>query len=168
MMFRERILSQINVILQSVESIVSQLQEVRQYPNDEEQLWWDCQHVQLQCQSISQEDYHENCSYFETSSEINNNIEDEEARCAVSDLGPLCSVHEDEEHAEVYHALLRAFVEADPEQGGVVTHQSFAHLLDTAANVLAAHEDCAYILEDEDAMQAMFEAVNLSRSGLIS
>ena len=92
MMFRERILSQINVILQSVESIVSQLQEVRQYPNDEEQLWWDCQHVQLQCQSISQEDYHENCSYLETSSEINNNIEDEEARCAVSDnLGPLCS-----------------------------------------------------------------------------
>ena len=167
-MFRERILSQINVILQSVESIVSQLQEVRQYPNDEEQLWWDCQHVQLQCQSISQEDYHENCSYLETSSEINNNIEDEEARCAVSDLGPLCSVHEVEKHAEVYHALLRAFVEADPEQGGVVTRQSFAQLLDTAADVLAAHGDCAYILEDEDAMQAMFEAVNLSKSGLIS
>ena len=167
MMFREKILSQIQVILESVQSIVSQLQHVSQDPN-EEQLWWDCQDVQLQCQSISPDNIHENCSQHENSSEINNNVEDEEAYCAVSGIGPLCSDHEDEDHAEVHHALLRAFVEADPEHGGVVTRQSFAHLLDTAADVLAAHGDCAYILEDEDAMQAMFEAVNLSKSGLIS
>ena len=167
MMFREKILSQIQVILESVQSIVSQLQHVSQDPN-EEQLWWDCQDVQFQCQSISQENIHENCSQHENSSEINNNVEDEEAHCAVSNIGPLCSDHEDEDHAEVHHALLRAFVEADPEHGGVVTRQSFARLLDTAADVLAAHGDCAHILEDEDAMVAMFEAVNLSKSGLIT
>ena len=164
-MFREKILSQIQVILESVESIVSQLQHVSQDPN-EEQLWWDYQDVQFQCQSISPDNIHENCSQHENSSEINNNVEDEEAYCAVSGIGPLCSDHEDEDHAEVHHALLRAFVEA--EHGGVVTRQSFAHLLDTAADVLAAHGDCAYILEDEDAMRSMFEAVNLSKFGRIS
>ena len=58
MMFREKILSQIQVILESVQSIVSQLQHVSQDPN-EEQLWWDCQDVQLQCQSISPDNIHE-------------------------------------------------------------------------------------------------------------
>ena len=135
-MFRERILSQVNVILQSVESIVSQLQEVSQYPNDQEQFWWDCQDVQSQCQSRSPDEDFENCSKL--------------SHCAVSidETFPLCSDDneddEDEGKAEVHHALLRAFVEADPEQGGVVTRQSFAHLLDTAADVLAAHGDCAY------------------------
>ena len=62
MMFRERILSQVNVILQSVESIVSQLQEVCQYPNDQEQFWWDCQDVQSQCQSRSPDEDFENFS----------------------------------------------------------------------------------------------------------
>ena len=159
MMFRERILSQVNVILQSVESIVSQLQEVSQYPNDQEQFWWDCQDVQSQCQSRSPDEDFENCSKL--------------SHCAVSvdETFPLCSDHEDDDDegkAEVHHALLRAFVEADPEHGGVVTRHSFARLLDTAADVLAAHGDCAHILEDEDAMVAMFEAVNLSKSGLIT
>ena len=169
MMLKEEILNQVNAILQSVQSIVSHIQHVSQNPNEEEQFWWDeCQNVNVECQSYFQE--YENCSKLSTTSLLLSDVKPAEidADPAATDEevpGPACS---DEHRAEVHHALLRAFVEADPEHGGVVTRQSFARLLDTAADVLAAHGDCADILEDEDAMQAMFEAVNLSKSGLIT
>jgi len=79
------------------------------------------------------------------------------------------------EHAELYNALLKMFVDADTNNDGLVSKEHFSKLIDIAATVprlygFAPTDDELYKTEDEKekARQRMFEAMDKKNTGVIT
>merc|ERR1712240_854560 len=78
-------------------------------------------------------------------------------------------------HAEMYHSLLKMFVDADTNKDGLVSKASFSKLIDVAASMPRAY---GYAPEDSDlykteaekdaARQKMFDSMDLKSTGVIT
>merc|ERR1712082_54078 len=78
-------------------------------------------------------------------------------------------------HAEMYHSLLKLFVDADTNKDGLVSKASFSKLIDAAATLPRAY---GYAPEDSDlykteaekdaARQKMFDSMDLKSTGVIT
>merc|ERR1712126_176890 len=78
-------------------------------------------------------------------------------------------------HSELYHSLLKIFVDADTNRDGLVSKASFSKLIDAAASMPRAYgyapEDSAlYKTGDEKdaARQKMFDSMDLKSTGVIT
>merc|ERR1711988_970698 len=78
-------------------------------------------------------------------------------------------------HSEMYHSLLKLFVDADTNKDGLVSKASFSKLIDAAATMPRAY---GYAPADEDlyktgddkntARQKMFDSMDLKSTGVIT
>merc|ERR1719309_1229846 len=75
-------------------------------------------------------------------------------------------------HTELYHCLLKMFVDADTNNDGLVSKASFSKLVDTAASIprlygYASVDTELYktVEEKELARQKMFDSMDLKTSG---
>merc|ERR1712042_362015 len=78
-------------------------------------------------------------------------------------------------HSELYHSLLKMFVDADTNKDGLVSKASFSKLIDAAASMPRAY---GYAPEDADlykteaekdaARQKMFDSMDLKSTGVIT
>merc|ERR1712211_168392 len=78
-------------------------------------------------------------------------------------------------HSEMYHSLLKLFVDADGNKDGLVSKQSFSKLIDAAAAMPRAY---GYAPEDSElykseaekdaARQKMFDSIDLKSTGVIT
>ena len=78
-------------------------------------------------------------------------------------------------HSEMYHSLLKLFVDADTNKDGLVSKQSFSKLIDAAAAMPRAY---GYAPEDSElykseaekvaARQKMFDSMDLKSTGVIT
>merc|ERR1712165_670161 len=78
-------------------------------------------------------------------------------------------------HAEMYHSLLKLFVDADTNKDGLVSKASFSKLIDAAASMPRAY---GYAPADEElyktdaekdaARQKMFDSMDLKSTGVIT
>merc|ERR1711921_69926 len=78
-------------------------------------------------------------------------------------------------HAEMYHSLLKLFVDADTNKDGLVSKASFSKLIDAAASLPRAY---GYAPSDSDlykteaekdaARQKMFDSMDLKSTGVIT
>merc|ERR1712029_406465 len=78
-------------------------------------------------------------------------------------------------HAEMYHSLLKLFVDADTNKDGLVSKSSFSKLIDAAASLPRAY---GYAPEDSElykseaekdaARQKMFDSMDLKSTGVIT
>merc|ERR1712133_81952 len=78
-------------------------------------------------------------------------------------------------HSEMYHSLLKLFVDADTNKDGLVSKASFSKLIDAAASMPRAY---GYAPEDSDlykteaekdaARQKMFDSMDLKSTGVIT
>merc|ERR1712035_255714 len=78
-------------------------------------------------------------------------------------------------HSELYHSLLKMFVDADTNKDGLVSKASFSKLIDAAASMPRAY---GYAPEDSDlykteaekdaARQKMFDSMDLKSTGVIT
>merc|ERR1712098_584455 len=78
-------------------------------------------------------------------------------------------------HAEMYHSLLKLFVDADTNKAGLVSKASFSKLIDAAAAMPRAYgyapEDSALYkteAEKDAARQKMFDSMDLKSTGVIT
>merc|ERR1712112_500181 len=78
-------------------------------------------------------------------------------------------------HAEMYHSLLKLFVDADTNKDGLVSKTSFSKLIDAAATLPRAYgyapvDSDLYKTEAEKdaARQKMFESMDLKSTGVIT
>jgi Ca2+-binding EF-hand superfamily protein len=78
-------------------------------------------------------------------------------------------------HAELYHCLLKMFVDADTNKDGVVSKASFSNLIDMAASIprmygYAPVDSELYKTEQakEQARQKMFDSMDLKSTGVIT
>merc|ERR1712243_270498 len=78
-------------------------------------------------------------------------------------------------HSEMYHSLLKLFVDADTNKDGLVSKASFSKLIDAAASVLRAYgyapaDSELYKTEAEKdaARQKMFDSMDLKSTGVIT
>merc|ERR1712215_195301 len=78
-------------------------------------------------------------------------------------------------YAELYHCLLKMFVEADTNKDGLVSKASFSKLIDMAASIpriygYAPADAELYKTEEEKdkARQKMFESIDLKSTGVIT
>merc|ERR1712168_156622 len=78
-------------------------------------------------------------------------------------------------HAEMYHALLKLFVDADTNKDGLVSKASFSKLIDAAATLPRAYgyapvDSDLYKTEAEKdaARQKMFDSMDLKSTGVIT
>merc|ERR1712112_449028 len=78
-------------------------------------------------------------------------------------------------HSELYHSLLKMFVDADTNKDGLVSKSSFSKLIDAAASMPRAY---GYAPEDSElykteaekdaARQKMFDSMDLKSTGVIT
>merc|ERR1711915_341903 len=78
-------------------------------------------------------------------------------------------------HSEMYHSLLKLFVDADTNKDGLVSRASFSKLIDAAAAMPRAY---GYAPEDSDlykteaekdaSRQKMFDSMDLKSTGVIT
>merc|ERR1712227_512783 len=78
-------------------------------------------------------------------------------------------------HSELYHSLLKLFVDADTNRDGLVSKASFSKLIDAAAAMPRAYgfapEDSALYkteAEKDAARQKMFASMDLKSTGVIT
>merc|ERR1712227_206979 len=78
-------------------------------------------------------------------------------------------------HSELYHALLKMFVDADINYDGLVSRDSFSILIDKAASIPRAYgyappDSELYKTEDEQnlARKKMFDSMDLKNTGVIT
>merc|ERR1711872_632099 len=78
-------------------------------------------------------------------------------------------------HAEMYHFLLKMFVDADTNKDGLVSKSSFSKLIDAAASLPRAYgyapEDSELYkteAENDAARQKMFDSMDLKSTGVIT
>merc|ERR1712098_723361 len=78
-------------------------------------------------------------------------------------------------HAEMYHSLLKLFVDADTNKDGLVSKASFSKLIDAAATLPRAYgyapaDSELYKTEEEKdaARQKMFDSMDLKATGVIT
>merc|ERR1711868_203880 len=78
-------------------------------------------------------------------------------------------------HSELYHALLKMFVDADTNYDGLVSRDSFSILIDKAASIPRAYgyappDSELYKTEDEKnlARKKMFDSMDLKNTGVIT
>jgi len=76
-------------------------------------------------------------------------------------------------HAELYHGLLKMFVEADTNNDGLVSKESFSKLVDMAASIPTLYGDSALGSEKtpeekEKFRQHMFETMDSKKTGVIT
>merc|ERR1712243_146605 len=78
-------------------------------------------------------------------------------------------------HSEMYHSLLKLFVDADTNRDGLVSKASFSKLIDAAAAMPRAYgyapEDSALYkteAEKDAARQKMFDSMDLKSTGVIT
>merc|ERR1711887_266839 len=78
-------------------------------------------------------------------------------------------------YAELYHCLIKMFVDADTNKDGLVSRGSFSKLIDTAASIPRmygyAPEDAELYKteeEKEQARQKMFDSMDLKATGVIT
>merc|ERR1711872_541552 len=78
-------------------------------------------------------------------------------------------------HSELYHALLKMFVDADTNYDGLVSRESFSKLVDKAASIPRAYgyappDSELYKTEAEKdaARQKMFDSMDLKSTGVIT
>merc|ERR1711994_83502 len=78
-------------------------------------------------------------------------------------------------HAEMYHSLLKLFVDADTNKDGLVSKASFSKLIDAAATLPRAYgyapaDSDLYKTEAEKdaARQKMFDSMDLKSTGVIT
>merc|ERR1712033_28283 len=78
-------------------------------------------------------------------------------------------------HSEMYHSLLKLFVDADTNKDGLVSKASFSKLIDAAASMPRAYgyapadSDLYKTEEDKDAVrQKMFDSMDLKSTGVIT
>merc|ERR1711874_228174 len=78
-------------------------------------------------------------------------------------------------HSELYHSLLKLFVDADTNRDGLVSKASFSKLIDAAAAMPRAYgyapEDSALYkteAEKDAARQKMFDSMDLKSTGVIT
>merc|ERR1712189_116705 len=78
-------------------------------------------------------------------------------------------------HAEMYHSLLKLFVDADTNKDGLVSKASFSKLIDAAATLPRAYgyapaDSELYKTEAEKdaARQKMFDSMDLKSTGVIT
>merc|ERR1712033_151646 len=78
-------------------------------------------------------------------------------------------------HSEMYHSLLKLFVDADTNKDGLVSRASFSKLIDAAAEMPRAYgyapEDSALYkteAEKDAARQKMFDSMDLKSTGVIT
>merc|ERR1712114_20813 len=78
-------------------------------------------------------------------------------------------------HAEMYHSLLKLFVDADTNKDGLVSKTSFSKLIDAAATLPRAYgyapvDSDLYKTEAEKdaARQKMFDSMDLKSTGVIT
>merc|ERR1712055_598529 len=69
-------------------------------------------------------------------------------------------------HAELYHCLLKMFVEADTNNDGLVGKESFSKLLNLAASIRKLYGYGPSDAEVED--KAMFDSMDLKKTGVIT
>merc|ERR1711933_701157 len=66
-------------------------------------------------------------------------------------------------HSELYHSLLKLFVDADTNKDGLVSRASFSKLIDAAAAELYKSE-----AEKDASRQRMFDSMDLKSTGVIT
>merc|ERR1719452_360783 len=78
-------------------------------------------------------------------------------------------------HAELYHCLLKMFVDADTNKDGLVSKASFSKLIDMAASIPRQYgyapldsEMYKTEVEKEEARKKMFDTMDLKSTGLIT
>merc|ERR1712058_17346 len=78
-------------------------------------------------------------------------------------------------HSEMYHSLLKLFVDADTNKDGLVSRASFSKLIDAAAEMPRAYgfapedSDLYKTEEEKDASrQKMFDSMDLKSTGVIT
>merc|ERR1712002_785443 len=78
-------------------------------------------------------------------------------------------------HSELYHALLKMFVDADTNYDGLVSRESFSKLVDKAASIPRAYgyaplDSELYKTEEErdTARRKMFDSMDLKSTGVIT
>merc|ERR1711868_277928 len=78
-------------------------------------------------------------------------------------------------HSELYHALLKMFVDADTNYDGLVSRESFSKLVDKAASITRAYgyappDSELYKTEEERdlARKKMFDSMDLKSTGVIT
>eukprot|EP00092_Neocalanus_flemingeri_P032422 GFUD01035261.1.p1 GENE.GFUD01035261.1~~GFUD01035261.1.p1 ORF type:complete len:259 (-),score=68.08 GFUD01035261.1:49-825(-) len=78
-------------------------------------------------------------------------------------------------HAELYHCLLKMFIDADTNKDGLVSKASFSKLIDMAASIprmygYAPLDSDLYktVEEKEKARQKMFDSMDLKNTGVIT
>merc|ERR1712029_984133 len=78
-------------------------------------------------------------------------------------------------HSEMYHSLLKMFVDADTNKDGLVSKSSFSKLIDAAASLPRAYgyapEDSELYKTDAEkdaARQKMFDSMDLKSTGVIT
>merc|ERR1712033_125010 len=78
-------------------------------------------------------------------------------------------------HSELYHALLKMFVDADTNYDGLVSRESFSKLVDKAASIPRAYgyapPDSELYKSDEErdaARKKMFDSMDLKSTGVIT
>merc|ERR1712215_665790 len=78
-------------------------------------------------------------------------------------------------YAELYHCLIKVFVEADTNKDGLVSRGSFSKLVDIAASIprLYGYAPADSVLyktekEKEDARQKIFDSMDLKATGVIT
>jgi len=83
------------------------------------------------------------------------------------------SDHKSAAHAELYHCLLKMFVEADTNNDGLVSKTSFSKLIDIAASIPSLYGDSALGIaktekEKEQTRQKMFDSMDTKNTGVIT
>merc|ERR1712168_545870 len=78
-------------------------------------------------------------------------------------------------YSEMYHCLLKLFVDADTNKDGLVSKSSFSKLIDAAASLPRAYgyapedsELCKTEAEKDAARQKMFDSMDLKSTGVIT
>merc|ERR1712098_377919 len=78
-------------------------------------------------------------------------------------------------HSEMYHSLLKLFVDADTNKDGLVSRASFSKLIDAAAEMpraygFAPEDSDLYKTEEEKdvSRQKMFDSMDLKSTGVIT
>merc|ERR1712033_54488 len=74
-------------------------------------------------------------------------------------------------HSELYHSLLKLFVDADTNRDGLVSKASFSKLIDAAAAMPRAYgyaPDDSDLYKKEAARQKMFDSMDLKSTGVIT
>merc|ERR1712121_75758 len=93
----------------------------------------------------------------------------------LSPIKMVTSNRKSDAHSELYHALLKMFVDADTNYDGLVSRESFSKLVDKAASIPRAYgyappDSELYKTDDERdaARKKMFDSMDLKSTGVIT